>query len=198
MIWHIQSGCANTTLCLQHSSESHKGNLDVIVPVSLAPELKTHLPPPALKQCDSYRCVHRVHPSPYRHCFRRTVPWVHQEIQPWYFSRGSDTTYGNGLSFVCCSDNQNLQNSGTPLQYQWQRSYCGVTLPAGQAKWTSPKFLLPTPNRSFHLHPRSLTVPLPSGESFHPVIPESSMALCGQKSKTAHNRNKFHALPPAP
>lgn len=98
MIWHIQSGCANTTLCLQHSSESHKGNLDVIVPVSLAPELKTHLPPPALKQCDSYRCVHRVHPSPYRHCFRRTVPWVHQEIQPWYFSRGSDTTYGNGLS----------------------------------------------------------------------------------------------------
>ena len=37
MISPIQNGCVNIILYLQHSSESHKGNLEVIVPVSPAP-----------------------------------------------------------------------------------------------------------------------------------------------------------------
>ena len=33
------NGDANVILFLQHSSESHKDNLDVIVPVSLVPDM---------------------------------------------------------------------------------------------------------------------------------------------------------------
>ena len=39
MLYHIQLGIANITSCSQHSSESHKDNLDVIVPVSLVPDM---------------------------------------------------------------------------------------------------------------------------------------------------------------